>query len=177
MKNGCKEFSRVVFPIVSIVRFFFGLFCLNLIDVWGFSLCAIFFLCRFFHSIKKHFIFLKNRFLSGKVKNMDLERVFRVAFIDFPPRFSQTVIFSVSFNRHLISSLSVVFAYQKQNRNLVNKLSSNAHFIYFSHKLKGTAYMRTFIIFTFSHLFFARQRSRCEPLFSPYAWLHRYISH
>lgn len=88
-----ERFSRVVFPIVSIVRFFRVLFCLNLIDVEGLPLWEVFsfrppprrvaFLRR---SIKRLFIFLKKRFRSAneKRKYMNLERAFRVAFIDFP---------------------------------------------------------------------------------------------
>ena len=69
-------------PSYQLSGLFSVLFCLNLIGVWGFSfLCNIFSVNIYFFSrccIKKHFIFLKNRFLfckRGKVENIDLERV------------------------------------------------------------------------------------------------------
>lgn len=103
------------------LSFFSVLFCLNLIDLR--RLCAIFFLFSFDSTVLKSTLFsLKSEqlFFPGKVKIMDPERVLcRLYWF-----FSQFVklSFSVSFNRHLISSLDVVANCQLKTVSWINFL-------------------------------------------------------
>ena len=105
LKNGRKNLVwrfALIFPTVSIVRLF-------ILSRFNRSLGIFIFLQYFlsmsiFHSIKKHFIFLKTDFLFQESKEIWIPRV---VFIDFLLRFAK-LSFSIQFNRHLISCLGIV---------------------------------------------------------------------